>query len=105
MKINSYNGISVGSIITAYHSGYHKVTGFEDRSYPIDSAGNMKQSLLVEYIKVANADGKKSRKIKNNCHIDYCKVVKPYDIEVDYQNSIQKAQMKKINLLKLLENS
>ena len=91
--------VKVGDIITAYHKGYHRVTNFEDFQYNI--GGNVK---LVHYEKVANEDGKPSRKLKKRCSIDYCKVVDPKFIKDQFVQELENARLKRKRLTKLLDS-
>lgn len=76
MKVVEYHderpNIRAGSIITAYHAGYHKVTELHERD---DGC------KLVSYVKVLTSAGKSARNKKPfTCHILYCELVDPQKI-------------------------
>lgn len=92
--------IKVGDIITAYHKGYHRVDEIKPRENPPTP-----NNFLVYYTKVANNNGKPSRKSKNCCHIDYCDVLNEKHIEYMYSHDLAAAEIKKKNLLKVLKEN
>jgi len=96
MKIVEYHkerpNIRVGSIITAYDAGYHKVI----QVYEKDN-GNK----VVDHIKLLTSKGKPD-KIKKvfTCHIGYCNLVDPNKIYNDEKRAAYEKYMALSNLIK-----
>jgi len=66
--------INVGDIVTAYHSGYHKITEITPR-YEI---GGSPRVPLFTYVLVAKADGTLAKRssITKECDASFCRHVK-----------------------------
>jgi hypothetical protein len=80
--------IVVGSLITAYHKGYHRVINFKIESgYP-----------LVYYKQEYTVNGKKKPGKTYQCHIDYCALV----TEKSLREEIKKHQQVCNNLYDML---
>lgn len=85
-ECKEWEGIQVGDLITAYHSGYHRLTKIERRcytQYDIDNFSVYKDKQVGEeykplfhYEQVLTADYKKTKKKKAmSCDASYCKRV------------------------------
>lgn len=89
--------IQVGDIIRCYHAGYHRV----DKIVPRDDPPTP-NNFIVHYTKVVDTNGKKSRNLKNHCHIDYCCVLTPEYIERHYQDAINRAKLLRDKLMEVI---
>lgn len=87
----------IGEIITAYHSGYHKV---------VDNPKYVYYPNQIYYTLVADANGKpRNGKRVRSCHKEYCKKLTRDDVYETKKAEIILATQKADNLLKILENS
>jgi hypothetical protein len=59
----------IGSLIKAYHSGIHEVTGFHDEPY------RGLPNLLIDYKQKYTNDGKRHYGQKFCCHDGYCTLI------------------------------
>jgi hypothetical protein len=95
LNTNQYNQFAVGDIITAYHSGFHRIIGFHKVSHS--------NEIQIEYKKELYANGKPCRYGKvNSCASEYCKVVGAQTIARIYKFEADAAATKFQNLNILL---
>jgi hypothetical protein len=90
------NEIKVGDIITAFHSGYHRVTAIYDDS----DFGTM-----VQYTRVADSNGKSTKKTENSCHIGWCEKITLTRLDKMYVDNYNQITNKHLLLRKLLEQN
>ena len=102
-------GIVEGDLITAYHKGFHKVTGVERRFHTKEDEkrnygkeGNEYSSLIL-YQTVLNAKYgvSKGKKVKR-CDSAYCKKVTIEAVEVTRKEAVDVANKGAEGLLELL---
>lgn len=88
----------VGDLITAYHSGYHRVVRFYNAEY-----GH--KCPQVEYQTVLNSSGQpcKGKRVRS-CHVDYCKVVDRKAVLALYKDETKAAKLKRDAILAELSN-
>lgn len=82
--------ISVGTLITAYHAGYHVVTGieFRDHSPPI-----------FTYNRVVSKDGVRvNSKRQESCDASYCRKITQETIKKIFREEVNAAIVKRENL-------
>jgi len=89
--------IKVGSLITAYHKGYHVVT----KLYVSPAYGSL--TPLVEYYSLLSSKGTKTGRRVRTCHIEYCDEVDAGFIEDQYQKEIKSAKQKRDMILGVLK--
>lgn len=91
--------LKVGDIITAYHAGYHKVTGIERR---FDYQGKEFNSI-IHYVRVANGQGKRARSSKKRCDASFCEKVTIKNINTKISKAVVNLEEKRISLINLLK--
>lgn len=107
--------ITPGSIITAYHSGYHRVTRVERRFYSqreLDTYKSLRDkgykagdeyNSAIFYKKILNSKLKEvNGKKELCCDACYCKTVSSDGIKQEYEKEVQKLEEKYEKLLKLV---
>ncbi len=69
-------GIRPGDLITAYHKGYHRVTGIQRRFFD-----KKPTTSWVTYTQILTIDGKESPKRKRDGDASHCTIVTIDDLE------------------------
>lgn len=87
--------LQVGELITAYHSGYHILTGFDYREG---------QTPLILYVTVLRADGTKVKKpsTARTCDASYVRKIATEDALRIFREDHNAAVIKRNNLLNFL---
>lgn len=80
--------ITVGTLITTYHKGYHILTRLEFNGFS-DNAP------VFHYQKVLNEDGTESNDIDNHCHASYCHRVLITEVQSKIEKDIQALHRKR----------
>jgi hypothetical protein len=98
MAYNSYDeSITVGTLITAYHKGYHILERIEFLTGEFSD-----DTPVFYYTKIANDDGTPSRADRNSCHAGFCVAVTRDYIDNQLAKELNKATLKHETLEKLL---
>jgi hypothetical protein len=102
LNTNQYNEFTVGDIITAYHSGFHRIIGFNKFCTSFSAC----DEVQVEYVQVLYNDGRfpNNKKKFNSCGIGYCKVVGEQTICRMYQEEVEAAATKYKNISNVLNS-
>ena len=95
--------ITVGTLITTYHSGYHVLERIEFREIPKNHCGvtvvehDTQDSYppVFHYVKVLSSAGDKSKVIRNSCEASFCKRVTAESVIAQYQAEIEAAAKKR----------
>ena len=91
--LNKYNGMKIGDLISAYHSGIHRLTKIEERKV---------YAPLFTYDRVYTSAGKKSSRKNLQCHCDCCQPAKEY---LKYEVARMEAELKNLKAFReRLEN-
>lgn len=94
------NTINVGSLITAYHKGYHILTRIEFRGQLGDP--NFENTPIFHYVKVLNDNGTISKGKANSCNAGFCEEITIEKAEDICQRKIDEAVEQKIAMMKYL---
>lgn len=93
-------GIKVGDIITAYEKGYHVVVSIERRTHNRDGT----DSPVIGYKRKLDSTGKSvSSNVVKYCDVYYCTKLTKEAVEKIITNEQTVFELKKANLLSLLE--
>ncbi len=96
----TYEGISVGDLVTAYYAGYHIVTGFHMSSHATP--------IQIDLKTVASATGKRFINPRaRSCALTYCKKVdreRVNEMYLDELNELKDRYHMLYNLLKEVYN-